>query len=1079
MGYFKDKFLKEIITSPLPAIKAGGHLGQKLIQLETVEKAKLEVEKPRKKSTLEKVLGLVQRGETAPFVMKLLKNEGLEEASREYFRTTFGKELEKRTTYSDVLEEMGWKVNKNDPTFIQISDKVYRGLAGLLGDIFLDPKTYLTMGVGAAVKIKGKIAGKTAEIALSKGGSKFLQATTKVAAKEIGEELAKKGIKKTAQELTEAGFKRASKMLLAEATKKGGEKYIAFGGLKFAGQPILPSLQKTLGKGLKGMAKLSAKIPVLKKPIEWGKKAFVPFAEIKEMPEVLRGEDYIEEFGKMVKATRAESMARVTDIVQLGKEAKKTIPRKTFLGIPIGPKPKIEEILSEAVETGARTGNKVLDDIIDFAKLRHAEIATEEAKRGLFGIKKVETIFHKEGFGEIDNLVKKLQTELGNTERYVSTGIRLNNKQIKIAKSTAKDLKKSIVDLTKLQKDMTVKGVKEITVKREIPNYLRHFLTKEGKEYIGKGGDISGLAEFAKPLRVKLGAAKPRKLEGTISEINKMMASKLGGKNFFEPDFFKAFAGREVEHIKAKNMYDFFTAISRKFGRTAEYLETTAKSPLTGKLIKKEIIKPHIEEGIRFIETGVPQLKGVLVPEPIAKHLDETYKFITNEETAKGFLRLYDKLLSFWKGTVTGVWPAFHSRNFFGGAFNNWLGGVNNPLEYVRAEKIIRGTTGEITTKFGKKYTYKEIMGLADKLGATGQPGMIDTMRTVDDLIKGKKITKLPALAMEAVENRLRIPLFVNRLIKGDTPEQAAKVVFKFHFDYAPEALSAFERNVMRRLIPFYRWTRGNVPLQVAQLVKTPGKYATIAKIRREFNKLSDEQELIEEGKYMPDWMREMLLFKLPIKERNYYLQLDLPLDDLGKLPITESGTREIISMLSPILKYPVERIANRNLYFGSQIYNKNLPPEMRTYKTIENLKYLPEPIKKFFNFKEGIKRNPKTNKFEPYFEMDAIKLHAVQTFLGRFYSSYKQVLEDEAPWWSKFSRLLGGVPIREFKLEEEKEKRELESEREEKQKETYLKQRGLLPYKVKGYPVSPLLEKEKPVLPTGGGGYFKSKFGL
>jgi len=34
-------------------------------------------------------------------------------------------------------------------------------------------------------------------------------------------------------------------------------------------------------------------------------------------------------------------------------------------------------------------------------------------------------------------------------------------------------------------------------------------------------------------------------------------------------------------------------------------------------------------------------------------------------------------------------------------------------------------------------------------------------------------------------------------------------------------------------------------------------------------------------------------------------------------------------------------------------------------------------------------------------------------------------------------------------------------------------------PYKAKGYPVSPLLEKEKPALPTGKGRYFKQKFGL
>src|SRR3990167_10949453 len=95
----------------------------------------------------------------------------------------------------------------------------------------------------------------------------------------------------------------------------------------------------------------------------------------------------------------------------------------------------------------------------------------------------------------------------------------------------------------------------------------------------------------------------------------------------------------------------------------------------------------------------------------------------------------------------------------------------------------------------------------------------------------GKRITNLPRKTMQEVEGRLRLPLFLDRIAKGDNFDEAMKMVYKYHFDYAPEALTPFERNVMRRLIPFYRWARGNIPLQIESLVTQPRKYTWISRL--------------------------------------------------------------------------------------------------------------------------------------------------------------------------------------------------------------------------------------------------------
>ncbi|RLJ03646.1 MAG: hypothetical protein DRP08_03350, partial [Candidatus Aenigmatarchaeota archaeon] len=413
----------------------------------------------------------------------------------------------------------------------------------------------------------------------------------------------------------------------------------------------------------------------------------------------------------------------------------------------------------------------------------------------------------------------------------------------------------------------------------EIDNYLRHYLGEGGRKFLQEGNNF--YAALPKPLRARLKAATPRKLEGTIKEINEHFESKYGIKNFFEPDFFKAWAQRKIEHIKFINTSRFLEATKRRFGVRVD-----------------KVTSRYTPEGIRLVESSAPQLKGWLLPEPIVKHLDDTIKFLTNEETMRGFIKLYDKLLRWWKANVTGIWPAFHTRNFMGGSFNNWLAGVKF-TDYITAEKILRGGDDIIKTDIGIEYTGQQILDLAERYGVRGQPGMMDVYRQIDDAMKeitasdlkkaGLKFTRLPRTAMEFVEDRLRLPLFINRLKRGYSPAEAAKDVFRFHFDYLPETgLTAFEREWMRRIIPFWTWTRNNIPLQIEMMMKQPGKYANLEKLRQS---MFGEKEKVE-FQTLPEWIKGMFVFPLPksVKDelgRSLWIQLDLPLEDINKLPVS------------------------------------------------------------------------------------------------------------------------------------------------------------------------------------------------
>jgi hypothetical protein len=620
----------------------------------------------------------------------------------------------------------------------------------------------------------------------------------------------------------------------------------------------------------------------------------------------------------------------------------------------------------------------------------------------------------------------------------------------------------------------------------EVENYLRHYLTNDGRKLIEKEGNVMKLV--SKPLRAKLDAATQRKIPGIIKEINQEIAQKHPEvQNFFEPDMFKLWGIRKAEHIKYINTHKFLEGTKARFGTRLD------KAP-AGRIT---------EEGIKLVESSAPELKGWLLPQPIAKHIDESMQSLTNEESLNGLVGVYDKLLAFWKKNVTGVFPAFHTRNYIGGTFNNWLAYGDFGLKIGQREtamiedtadwvKIMKGgddvikTKPQLTdiwnkapkkeeilgrkikTKTGIEYSGQQLLDLSERMGIKGQPGMMDVYRSVNEAMdeitmsKAQRIGKavnpvksnLPRYAMEFVEDRIRGPLFLRGLKEGLSPEDAAKNVFKFHFDYAPmTGFTNFERNVMKRIIPFYTWTRNNIPLQLEMMMKQPGKYANLEKLRQSM--FTEKQEV--EFKELPEWMQESFAFPLPWKDemgKTLWAQLDIPLEDINKLPLSTRAITDIASQLTPFLKYPMELYFNKNMYFGGDIWNPDLPSEMQTTKVAEGLKLLPSPIKMFLNFRE-VEYRDYSNKdeitFKKRYEVDAKRMHFLMTYLGRYFSTLSGVADEEIPPEWRVSRYVGGIPIRSFDIAEQKQWNEFEVEKQAQEIVKYLKQRNIIPYKSQG----------------------------
>jgi hypothetical protein len=184
-------------------------------------------------------------------------------------------------------------------------------------------------------------------------------------------------------------------------------------------------------------------------------------------------------------------------------------------------------------------------------------------------------------------------------------------------------------------------------------------------------------------------------------------------------------------------------------------------------------------------------------------------------------------------------------------------------------------------------------------------------------------------------EDLPRLATAVEALRNGATWEEAAQHVATYHFDY--QHLTNFERQVGRRLAPFYTWSARNIPLQARSFFQKPGKYAQYQKLREEASKVvgTDQQDartrdlydqLREAGvrmprgweKYLSEWEQRNAGVPVSWKGHKFTVSLGLPFQDLNEFPGFADGQaqeyfQKAMSLMTPLMKNPVEYFSNHS----------------------------------------------------------------------------------------------------------------------------------------------------------------------
>lgn len=459
-----------------------------------------------------------------------------------------------------------------------------------------------------------------------------------------------------------------------------------------------------------------------------------------------------------------------------------------------------------------------------------------------------------------------------------------------------------VIDAAREFKRMFKAGIREeqaagIKVS-ERPRYAPHVKVDTG-EVVAPGRSTT-------PLRPSDKFTRSRTLEGTVEDIN-----QAAGRQIFDPNIVTAAGVREYSRVGAVTTKQFIDRTLEQFGRKVKV--GTKVGPDEGLYAFKDFQLYPVEDVAGNIHRGFTKnVPTWALPKEIANDLNTFYKTFANDEGTKAFLGMWDKLQTLWKGSVTSLRPSFHIRNFFGNVFNNWLAGVNDPSRYYKAAEIMAGREGSLQVG-GKTLSNAEVMELFKKRGLAGTGQFYGDIRaTVREALNQSRLTgaqkvayniRHPVIGGRAVGNTIednsKLAHFIDRLLKGDTPERAAQSVKKYLFDYTD--LTPFEKNVMRRIAPFYTFFRKNAPLQFEQFLKQPGKYAAVG------HAVANASEVTGQGKEQtPDWLREQMA--LPVGGNKYFTP-GLPLGDLNK------GASDLLGMITPALKLPIEFTTNRSLF--------------------------------------------------------------------------------------------------------------------------------------------------------------------
>lgn len=405
----------------------------------------------------------------------------------------------------------------------------------------------------------------------------------------------------------------------------------------------------------------------------------------------------------------------------------------------------------------------------------------------------------------------------------------------------------------------------------------------------------------------------------------------------------------------------------------------------------------------------------------------------------------FDAVTSLFKRSVTGLFVPFHIRNWVSGNIQNFevLGAkALNPVNMANGVKMAKASAQDIAPKGnivlnGVEKSWKEVFepfnirfsgdtfynnefNQAVEAGATS----LESAQKILSKATFKKTIKNP-LSQEAaqfkaaravgqfIEHQQKATAYITALDSGKTIPEALKLSEMAGFDY--RRLTQFESQIMRRIIPFYSFTRKNIELQLKTLGENPQRINQIMKLIENIGDKPTE----EEKAGLPGYIQEGFAIKLPDSVKGlkqYITSLGTPIEQFTGL-FKAKTVMGLISQMNPVLKTPIE------IGIGKDSFRQK---DLQDVYDAKEYKFAPGFVKDFLQLKP-VEKNTykkvgdklvKTGSYTQYVADPERLLIARSLFTSRGVSYLDQVFDNDLKGFSKFVNLFTGVKAKEFDIE-------------------------------------------------------------
>ena len=826
---------------------------------------------------------------------------------------------------SDLLEKAG------------VTNPYVKGIGGFIGDVALDPTTYLTFGGSSAIK------------AGTKGMQKAAKAAIKDINKDLGAEFAVKAgrtaYKDLPQQVGEAYYRKAITQTgrddVAELARNMAEKS-TFQKIQNAGKSSRYNAQNAL---------VNIDVPFTNVTYQFGKKPAkltVSSPKIKQAGANaltrslnragLVGDNAVQFVSKAVGKSSLEDVTLQEyrylqdEIKKYAKFATENAPKIAFNGTNVQAFNQLDNFQPSQFVPDMGGRSEVGQALADRVRMFNPRNAGTSASGGLVG-------YYGDAIQDTFNRVRNNHRHFDEEARAIDAIERqgFTEKELRAIEyiregKVPKGFDFSDVDMQKVQAATNKLGsgyvrmanaeVSAGALDKTMPNYAAHVINRSPEqisEIIQRYADdpelqrlanVAGTSGFNQERRsFKTFADMDNYLAGVShelsnatdpAEISRLTQKLQDVETLFERNPFTAYKKRLYKSYKVRELSKLY----RQMEEDSLLLTPDAAKELGG--IPSGYVRLDTREASKL---NVPA--GSVMHKEVKDALLKVDALFTDQGLNK-FLETATSITNIWKSLATSFRPVHHVNNLIGNVLNNSMAGVG-VADYKKA-------TASLLRIARKKPKQEDLNLIADAIehGIFGQVHSDEyrrlfgnqtasKLRKAENLVTDNKYVNIMRKWLgDSTDNWTRLAHFVAIKDKTGSSELAAKSVRKYLFNYGEQTTAD---RAMRLLMPFWTWTKNNVPLQIEHLLKQPRYAQTYLRLQdtsyeMHGDSLEDQADFIREGYFETPWgtLRNP---RAPVSDLN---NVGRPLQYIGE-------------SLNPLVRVPFFEIpANKQLFTGKPI---------------------------------------------------------------------------------------------------------------------------------------------------------------